>query len=178
MKARGRRVKGALFERAVADLILKLVGKPFTKKDCYRTPLSGGHRFSAKSDLMLSSRLKKVFPFSVECKHQKTFTLQMLFSETKLIHDWMDQAVAGCVRDNAKLLPLLVMRGNGTPVFAAVPSDQLTQWAHWHPCAKTHMRMYHNKTSWRVYRWDVFQSIMSPRCRQASKLLGFTGKTK
>lgn len=162
MKARSRRVKGALFEREVAALLLKLLGPPFTKKDCFRTPMSGGHRFASKSDLTVSKRLTDVFPFAVECKHQKTFIPEILFSGTKLIESWCEQSVRATAKN--RLFPMVVMKGNRTAVFVALSTEVLKDTRVKDlPAAEfelskrqPHAIVYYCQRYWRVYRWDKF----------------------
>jgi hypothetical protein len=116
MKDGGGKAKGATFERLVADLIRKAF--KLTKKDVYRTPLSGGHPYADPADLVMSPAARRVFPFSVECKHRKTWKLT-LDKETAEVRTWKQQATRAAQR--SKLTPLLVIRGNATDIYCALP---------------------------------------------------------
>lgn len=129
----GRR-KGSTFERTVAKLIVDAFAhKGVTNKDCYRTPLSGGHVHASgydPGDLVMSSKLKKLFgvplgtgkrkPFSVECKHYKKIDLFKLFQEqvTGEIPGWWDQAEFAAAASGA--VPLLLMKQNNSQILAVV----------------------------------------------------------
>src|ERR1035437_5079672 len=58
--------KGNAFELLCAHKIVDAAGTPFEKKDCYRTPQSGGHRFAGANDLQISDHLLAIFPFGGE----------------------------------------------------------------------------------------------------------------
>lgn len=69
------RAKGSTFERQIAHMVVTAF-LPFgiTNKDCYRTPLSGGHIHASGNDpgdLVISPKLERIFPISVECKSYK-----------------------------------------------------------------------------------------------------------
>ena len=61
--------KGNAFELLCAHKIVDAAGAPFEKKDCYRTPQSGGHRFAGANDLQISGRLLAIFPFGWPLRH-------------------------------------------------------------------------------------------------------------
>lgn len=107
------------FERRVARMIVdKFKSKGITEDDCYRTPMSGAHRISSKAnpgDLVISSRLEKLFPVHVECKAVKSVDFTKLYEPSRTwkkswwIRQWMEQVE----RDSAKkpsLIPLLVFK--------------------------------------------------------------------
>ena len=128
MKKGGGRAKGSGFEREVARSVIKTFKKfGIRKADCYRTPLSGGHRAAREKDpgdLVISEKLVKYFPFSVECKAWKRielFPLWLPFKKHKKawkFKQWIDQACAACTKDRH---PLLVFKANNFPVMCALP---------------------------------------------------------
>ena len=128
MRKGGGRAKGSGFERMVARTVIEAF-KEFgiRKEDCYRTPLSGGHRAARKKDpgdLVISKKLLKYFPFSVECKFYKKLYLPALWMPQKQwkknwnFGPWLKQTCKAC---GSNRMPLLIFKGNGTPTFAALP---------------------------------------------------------
>lgn len=131
MKKGGGRGKGSSFERYIAGRVVSAFKKfGIKKKDCYRTPMSGGHRQASKSDpgdLVLSKRLRELFPYSVECKFYKEINLwQFMQAEKKRdkswpVTKWLEQTCTACGKKK-KVFPLLVFRQNRSPhVLAALP---------------------------------------------------------
>lgn len=122
MSGRASRNKGNAFERLVAKRILSAVGDPYTSKDCYRTPLSGGHPMGDSGDLVISERLAKVFPFTVECKHYRDLRLEEFLRPKKAVslrtRVWLQQAERCGVKQ--KRIPLLVFRTNHRYIYVAV----------------------------------------------------------
>jgi len=125
MKLGGGRLKGSAFERKVASMVVAAFAhKGITKEDCYRTPASGGHRFAKKSDpgdLVLSPRLLKIFPYSVECKKYRGLDWPKLLSLDKdkgHWGEWWKQACAAAAVGNASVEPLLVFSQNRSEAFA------------------------------------------------------------
>lgn len=110
--------KGKEFERFVARAVLA-DAPGFGKKDCYRTPLSGGHPFGETGDLVISPGLRKFFPFVVECKHRKDWGPGVMFQPRKEERSWILQVLRATRKND--FAPLLVMRGNATEVYAAAP---------------------------------------------------------
>ena len=134
---RRARVKGSTFERLVAahikDAAVEHLGEPYEKERAWRTPMSGGHKHEGEGDIQMSKRLMKSFPFSIECKHWKSWNPGHLFKLTKQMRLFLKQAEDGAnkilVRYNKTVLPLLVIRGNGTYIFAVFPvslTEQMT----------------------------------------------------
>lgn len=123
------KIKGSTFERRVAGEILKAAGKGFDKKDCYRTPMSGGHPYTGDSDLVISKRLRRFFPFIVECKHRKTWKLEQMFTMPKSFVEFVDQVNAAARKDKLKRAPLIVIRSNGGKTYAAYPSALIYAWS-------------------------------------------------
>ena len=117
MKPGGGRLKGASFERAVAKVIVKALSKfGITKADCYRTPLSGGHRYAKKEDpgdLVISRRLRQYFSHTVECKDYKKSVLSHFFYLKPSLREckWLEQAIS---QETQKLDMLLVFKHDHT----------------------------------------------------------------
>lgn len=122
------RNKGCAFERLTAKAIIKAAGKGFSAKDCYRTPMSGGHPHAGESDLIVSKALRVLFPFCVECKHCKVFHPKQLFKDNAIIKGWMTQVQIASHKDKFKRYPLLVFRGNNTDTYAASTVEGFTEW--------------------------------------------------
>lgn len=116
----GRRskTKGSSFERLVAKRICAAFD--VSARECYRTPMSGGHKFAGKADLIIGPKLRKRFPFVVECKHTKIWQPGDMLFPTKHELSWVAQVLTASSRSKGRW-PLLVMRGNHTKVFAAFP---------------------------------------------------------
>lgn len=129
MRKGGGRAKGNGFERKIARMIVAtFADKGITKTDCYRTPLSGGHRQAREKDpgdLVISEKLLKYFPFSCECKFYKKIYLPALWMPQKkwlkawYFGQWLKQTCAACTGEDRH--PLLVFKGNNTPEFAILP---------------------------------------------------------
>lgn len=124
MPVNGRR-KGSAFERQVAKMIIATFeGRGITAEDCYRTPLSGGHVHASKenpSDLQMSAKLLKLFPYSVECKcYRKVnlFPAMYLRNNKGQLAEWWKQAVKAC---NGRE-PLVVFKQNGSDIFVMAKS--------------------------------------------------------
>jgi len=122
-------VKGALFERMVAKKIHAAAGPQYKKEKCFRTPRSGGHHAQGYGDVQVSKRLRRVFPFVVECKHWKDWSVDKLFKDGAQLANFLAQASEGAVRAkkryNLTLFPLLVVRGNNTPILCVFPKALL-----------------------------------------------------
>ncbi len=123
--------KGHRFERDVAAMVCAALG--LSKDQCYRTPLSGGHGFSAKQDpgdLVILPKLLRRFPFVVECKHEKDASVAPFFDDEgdrrKKEKEWMDQVISAA--ENAKVVrnPLLVFKvgvGKNSVAFCVAMSE-------------------------------------------------------
>jgi hypothetical protein len=116
------RNKGKAFERRIAKDILKAFPN-FRPKDCYRTPMSGGHPFADSGDLCVSPALQKLFPFVCECKHYRSFSLRDLLPPTKQFSSWIWQARGAAVKMDRPWL--LIVRGNNTPIYAIVGMEHM-----------------------------------------------------
>lgn len=136
MKPGRGRNKGNKFERDVSKIVVRAF-KQFgiTQVDCYRTPSSGGHRYAKHEDpgdLVISRRLRKMFPWHVECKNDKRVDLQhfyMPFSKHKktwVEQKWLKQAEdAAALKGKGSLgRPMLVFKTNGfDQILCAVRED-------------------------------------------------------
>ncbi|MFA5744082.1 MAG: hypothetical protein WC936_04650 [Candidatus Nanoarchaeia archaeon] len=68
---------------------------------------------SPGSDIIMSERARKVFPFSIECKRQESLNVGI----------WMDQTCANAAKDH--LAPLLVIRQNHDKAVAVILTKHL-----------------------------------------------------
>jgi len=100
-KAKGRRL-----QQQVRDLIQKTFNLP--AEDVRSTGMG-----QSGSDIQLSARARKAFPFSVECKN----------TERLQVWESWDQAVAHSGEDN--LEPLLVFKRNRSETLACIRLDTL-----------------------------------------------------
>ena len=69
------RAKGATFENKLCGMIREVFDA--TAKDCYRTPLSGGHQAycrTAPGDILISPELGDRFPFGIEAKYRRNWS--------------------------------------------------------------------------------------------------------
>jgi hypothetical protein len=132
MKPGGGRNKGSAFERKVAALVVEAFKDcGITSKDAYRTPLSGGHIHASKTDpgdLVISPRLRKLFPFHCECKAHATVNLAQFLVPVKAwkkswkCNVWLAQMVAAAEKQEDEwLIPLLVFKENNGETMAAFP---------------------------------------------------------
>ncbi len=144
MKPGGGRQKGSSFERKVAKLIVATFAQyGITKEDCYRTPGSGGHRFASKKDpgdLVLSPALKKLFPYSVECKHYKELDWTMLLRPDQRrghFGTWWRQACKAAQATDT--VPLLIFKANRSDIFAMFPHSDMLNSKHLTPSIRTTM---------------------------------------
>lgn len=117
MRRGGGREKGNGFERLVAKRIVAV--SCMTAKDCYRTPLSGGHPYGDRGDLVVSPQLRKRFPFFVECKFYRGWNLDHLLWPGSLAKSWYKKLVQQS--KEARLIPMFVAKGNRGVPIAAVP---------------------------------------------------------
>ena len=130
MRKGGGRAKGNGFENKVAKIIVAAFAEyHITQRDCYRTPLSGGHRFAKHEDpgdLVISKKLRVIFPFHVECKFYKDVNLRPFWDPQKkwkpswLPGQWLKQATDACKKSSIGM-PMLVFKSNGEQILAAVP---------------------------------------------------------
>ena len=84
--------------------------------------MSGADKYFDQGDLIVSERLRKLFPFCVECKHRKNFRLEHVFMGVKDFLDYHRQVLDACVREGNSRTPMVVIRGQGGLIFAAIPS--------------------------------------------------------
>jgi hypothetical protein len=162
MKPGGGRSKGNSFENQVAKLVRAAFGLP--DDACYRTPLSGGHRFAKNEDpgdLVLSKKALKVFPFSVECKCYKKVDLHPLWLPQKKwgksweVKSWLKQSVFACAK-KLGVQPIVVFKQNKGPVLAILPSEAMPS------IPKRWMEFRYMKHRWCVTNFnDLLKSLAS-----------------
>jgi hypothetical protein len=163
MRKGGGRSKGNGFENKVAKIVVATFGMKGT--DCYRTPSSGGHRFAKKKDpgdLVLSKRMRRVFPFSTECKSYKEINLLPFWRPEKKhgaweVRKWIAQAVAAC-NGKKDMYPLVVFKENQGEEMAILPEVM--------PYAaqfKRYLKFQYNGQTWFVVR---FKDLLK-RCTDA-----------
>jgi hypothetical protein len=166
------RRKGAAFEQRIArDLVAAAREWGFTSKDCYRTPLSGGHPFGDRGDLCIAPSLRAAFPFTVECKNYRDWTPAVMLRSAGLRaqeREWftqVEEAASGC----GEALPLLVVQGARTGIYAALPlgcgwaGDQVYGLA-----LRPHLRFHAGGSragSYILVEWAAFLDKFRERCR-------------
>jgi hypothetical protein len=128
MGAGGKR-KGSAFERKVAGLILDAAGNEFDKSDCYRTPMSGGHKYAGKGDLVVSPRLRKRFPWVNESKHWKAIKLEHIMEMAEYIVKFHEQVLDEVRHDKWDRWPLLTLKGNRGLIYAATKRQHLKEYS-------------------------------------------------
>lgn len=161
--AKHSRNKGNAFERKVAKLIADACG--LSAKDCYRTPLSGGHQFAGAADLRFSKRLIRIAPFCVECKHYKTFKLHQMLTPTALIRSWHRQVLRAVKRTKRQWMPVLFIRGNGGPIYASAPWSAWLEWDKTKRLADTCNGLHYRcaKMDWKMVSADVLAQVLQQR---------------
>lgn len=183
MKPGGGRPKGNAFERIVGKKVVrafKKAGFSVDDTDCYRTPSSGGHRYAKHEDpgdLVISKRLRKVFPFSVECKDQKSLEIsRFLLPMNTHKASWPEhQFLAQCVEAaklKKKLTPLLVFKTQSR-IYCAFPSPII----YWPPCLTfKHPDCFGKDSSWQLLlfsrflrNWSKLQVRISPKLVKGKK---------
>lgn len=124
MRAGGGRAKGSSFERKVASMIVCTFEEfGITKKDCYRTPLSGGHVHASgkdPGDLCISPKLRKYFNYCVECKSYRNLDWPKLLSNKIDKGHWTKWWRQVTKSAGTKKQPLLVFQQNRSDVFVMV----------------------------------------------------------
>jgi hypothetical protein len=177
VKPGGGRQKGAMFERHIAKRIVDAFTEfGVTKVDCYRTPSSGGHRYAKEADpgdLVISERLRGVFPFHVECKHHRDVDLWTLLvsppkKSWKFFH-WLRQAIEATTSDN--LHPMVVFKANSMPILCAIPATINTipligSFSFIHVHTPVEVPPYRG---WRVFTLDLFLQLWVSSQRQKQK---------
>jgi len=84
--------------------------------------MSGADKYFDQGDLIVSPRLREIFPFCVECKHRKIFRLENVFSKTKEFLGYHEQVLEACGREGNSRTPMVVVRGRGGSIYASVPA--------------------------------------------------------
>lgn len=134
MGAKRPHKKGSDFERKIAKQIREAFAPlGFHDEDCRRTPLSGGHPFGEKTDLILSDPMLEYFPFAVEMKFHASWNCHRVIENQQREWDWIEKTRSSCsvsIRQRVEALrrkritfyPLLIMKGNFTKVYGALPA--------------------------------------------------------
>lgn len=79
IKVASRKAKGRKFQKQIAEEISKVLGIPVTKDgDIESRPMS-----QSGPDIILRGKALKLFPFSVECKHQETWSIPAWMKQVK-----------------------------------------------------------------------------------------------
>lgn len=112
MKPGGGRRKGKRFEREVVALIRDAFA--LSVKDCYRTPLSGGHFAASKEDpgdifLGREFQLSMPRPLCIECKNSVSFEIARFWSRDIESMSWPEtkalyQVLKAAGKDKAPVL--------------------------------------------------------------------------
>jgi len=137
MKKGAHREIPGVFERLIAKKILEAAGPEFGPADCRRVPMSGADKYYDQGDLIVSEGLRKLFPFCVECKHVKNFRLEHVFIGVKDFFDYHRQVLDACNPEGNKRTPMVVIRGQGGLIFAAIPSLTVVSMRYWVPDTTT-----------------------------------------
>jgi hypothetical protein len=152
------RGKGSSFERKVAgDVVTHF---KVDKKSCYRTPLSGGHPYAGKGDLVVAPALFPKFPFCTECKHQKWVNIGCFVEQNERVLKFFDQ-VLKATRESE--YPLLIARGNNTSTFALIRVKDTRKLFRkdWRQLIKVYGVIHTDKYgSWRWFKWPQFLSLL------------------
>jgi hypothetical protein len=129
MRKGGGRAKGNSFERVVAKIVVATFkDHGITEEDCYRTPSSGGHRYAKKQDpgdLVISQKLRALFPFHVECKFYREIPLHQFFDGQKnwnkswIVKKWLLQVTKEA---SEELTPMLVFKANDREILVCLPA--------------------------------------------------------
>ena len=131
MRKGGGRAKGNGFENKIAKMIVKEFHDfGIRRKHCYRTPGSGGHRQARNTDpgdLVIHRKLRKLFPYCVECKFYKSIDLWNLFLsfryhvKSSKFKTWLKQVCTAAKRTHQ--IPLLIFKKNNADILCALPYD-------------------------------------------------------
>lgn len=104
MKPSSAKNKGRLLQQWVRDRILK-VFKSLTLDDVRSTAMGQGGE-----DVQLSPAARKLFPYSIECKSNKSFA----------VYKHYEQCLANCPK---KAEPLVIIKGNHKKPLVLIDAD-------------------------------------------------------
>lgn len=177
MKPGMGRNKGNGFERETSKTIAHAFRHfHITQKDVYRTPSSGGHKYAKKSDpgdLVISRKLRELFPFSVECKFYRKIDLFKLFEpiedhvKSSQFKNWLAQTCKTC-NGSKKLYPMLVFKQNQSLVLCAIPAIYPLV-ADMSRRNYTRLKMKYRDEDWYVVRFDqLLKQLVREAKRNAS----------
>jgi hypothetical protein len=128
------RTKGSAYEREIARQIVEAFAPwGITAEHCFRTPLSGGHKFACKTDpgdLQIHADLLQFFWFSTECKFHRGINWIELFKPSAFtgfipkknasgILDWWKQTCLAASKHKVQK-PLLVMKQNRSDSYCVL----------------------------------------------------------
>jgi hypothetical protein len=166
MRPGGSKGKGNAFERLVAVTIRKDL-EPFGigPKDIFRTPNSGGHPFCDDCDLIVSAKLFKIFPFVIECKHEKKLSVGGLFDLRRDFQKHLKQVTRAVTTSKANGLkgcsPLLVWQGNFTNIYAAGhPSAIIAAYGRESPEAMHRLHFTFEGQKWVMLGFNDFRKLI------------------
>lgn len=160
MTPAGSRAKGKRAERAIAKMVMRaFCDYGISSKDCYRTPSSGAHPYAKLNDpgdLVMSPKLRKLFPYHVEVKdHANVNIAHLLIPAKQWKKDWKFgswfKQVTTATRKN--LYPMLVFHTTGRFWMAAV-ADLLAPTT---PC----LILYAEKRKWYVVEFKRYLQDIS-----------------
>lgn len=168
-----QREKGNAFERLIAKEVIKAF-EPLgmTKKDCYRTPMSGGHPSAQRGDLVISERLRPYFRFTIECKHQRDWNPGVMVASRLRAKErgWINQAQRAAKVEEC--LPILVTSGNGTGIFVSGPHVEMIrefpELKGMRPSVR--FRAFKNE-AWTMWEWSAFWQQLHERAKYEAKKL-------
>lgn len=155
--------KGATFERVLVRDIIK-VFRLTNKRDCYRTPLSGGHHACRHAaDITISETLQPRFPWVVEAKHWRSFHvgnfLTLTAEETKCFAQVLEttrRANADPIVPGLTYRPVLVVKANFAEPYAAFPAEYMTDPVWYAP----HVYFYLAGVPWVAITWAYFLELV------------------
>lgn len=159
MDANGSRRKGAAYERKIVGLIRQAWG--LTSKQCYRTPLSGGHPYASSADVTFSPELDGRLDISIECKNHRGTSVLSLLKPDGPSHpwtSWLDQALKAS-RETDKT-PVLIARAGRMDLA-------LTTWDSWTSSKQPYIRFQWEGGEWVANPLECWLDEMALVAKQA-----------
>lgn len=155
--------KGAGFERVLVKDIVRVFGLT-NKRDCYRTPLSGGHHANRQAaDLFISAEFQPRFPWVVEAKHWRAFRVGNFLSLKTTETACFTQVVETAERANNDPIvkglhyrPVLVVKANFAEPYAAFPAEYITETVWYTPHVYFTVLGY----EWVAIAWETFLQLV------------------
>ncbi len=160
-----QRGKGGDFERFLMNRIRAVMG--FTKEQCYRTPMSGGHyALRTASDLTFTADVQERWPWVVEAKHWKQFRAGNFLALTAKEDGCFKQAMDATERANAKpqvpglmYRTALIVKANFRDSFVAFELDYVTEHAWYTP----HVYFETQGRAWMAIEFEQFLAMVKDR---------------